>query len=109
MKSLHIRLWRALSPVALLGILVYFLASCQPKAPKYTAYLFAYFTGNGPGEEQVHYAISNDGYHYQALNNNEPVIQSKDISRSGGVRDPHILRGKDGIFYMVLTDLIGIR
>lgn len=69
------------------------------------AYLFAYFVGNGPGQEQVHYAISMDGYNYKALNGNKPVIDSRDISASGGVRDPHILRGEDGKFYMVLTDL----
>lgn len=71
----------------------------------FSAYLFAYFTGNGPGEEQLRYAVSTDGYNYKALNNNEPVINSKVISTSGGVRDPHILRGEDGMFYMVLTDL----
>ncbi|MGB8716174.1 MAG: glycoside hydrolase family 43 protein, partial [Rhodanobacteraceae bacterium] len=68
-------------------------------------YLFAYFTGNGKGEEAVHYALSPDGYHFYALNNDEPIIDTKDISKAGGVRDPHILRGEDGMFYMVLTDL----
>lgn len=71
----------------------------------FVAYLFAYFTGNGPGEEQVRYALSSDGYNYRALNGNNPVIDSKVISTSGGVRDPHILRGEDGNFYMALTDL----
>lgn len=71
----------------------------------YAAYLFAYFTGSGPGQEQVRYAVSIDGYNYRALNSNESVIDSKEISTSGGVRDPHILRGKDGVFYMALTDL----
>ena len=52
------------------------MTSCQPQAPQYTAYLFAYFTGNAPGQEQVHYAISKDGYNYRALNNNQPVIAS---------------------------------
>lgn len=84
---------------------VLFFFSCQPKTLNPTAYLFAYFTGNGPGEEQIHYAISKDGYNYRALNDNQPVIESKDISESGGVRDPHILRGQDGNFYMVVTDL----
>ncbi|WP_423738497.1 family 43 glycosylhydrolase [Christiangramia crocea] len=81
--------------------------SCSGAKPEreYTSYLFAYFTGNGPGEESVHYAISNDGYNFYALNNNNPVLNSDDISNSGGVRDPHILRGEDGNFYMVLTDL----
>ncbi|NDV66973.1 family 43 glycosylhydrolase [Bacteroides sp. 224] len=72
----------------------------------YVAYLFAYFTGNKVEDEQVHYAISADGYNYFALNNNTPIINSKDISSTGGVRDPHILRGQDGkTFYMVLTDM----
>lgn len=71
-----------------------------------TAYLFVYFTGNNVEEEAVRYAISADGYHYFNLNNNQPVIDSKTISSTGGVRDPHILRGDDGkTFYMVLTDM----
>lgn len=71
-----------------------------------TAYLFVYFTGNKVEEEAVRYAVSTDGYHYYHLNNNKPVIDSKTISSTGGVRDPHILRGDDGkTFYMVLTDM----
>jgi arabinoxylan arabinofuranohydrolase len=71
-----------------------------------TAYLFVYFTGNNVDEEAVRYAISADGYHYYNLNNNKAVIDSKTISSTGGVRDPHILRGDDGkTFYMVLTDM----
>lgn len=53
----------------------------------------------------MRYAISGDGYNYVALNDNNPVVDPKMISSSGGVRDPHILRGEDGTFYMVLTDL----
>lgn len=92
--------------ISFFSLLALVLTSCSTtKEPQYAAYLFAYFTGNGPEREQVHYAISKDGYNYRALNNNQPVIDSKDISTSGGVRDPHILRGHDGNFYMVLTDL----
>ena len=93
--------------ILFIGIIILFTWSCEMPndQAKISAYLFAYFTGNGPGEEQVHYAISTDGYHYRALNGNKPVIDSKDISTSGGVRDPHILRGEDGNCYMVLTDL----
>ncbi len=86
-------------------LIVGLLSSCKEKSNEYSGYLFAYFTGNGPGEEQIHYALSEDGYHYKALNNNKPIVDSKDISNSGGVRDPHILRGQDGSFYMVVTDL----
>lgn len=71
-----------------------------------TAYLFVYFTGNNVADESIHFAISPDGYHYLALNNNQPVIDSKTISSTGGVRDPHILRCQDGkTFYMVATDM----
>lgn len=71
-----------------------------------TAYLFVYFTGNRVEEEAVNYAVSADGYHYHSLNSNKPVLDSKVISSTGGVRDPHILRGDDGkTFYMVLTDM----
>ncbi|MBD8488166.1 family 43 glycosylhydrolase [Echinicola sp. CAU 1574] len=78
---------------------------CSTPPQNTEAYLFTYFTGNGPGEESVHYAISKDGFDFRALNNNQPVISADTISTRGGVRDPHILRGEDGSFYMVLTDL----
>ena len=72
----------------------------------YVAYLFTYFTGNQVEEEAIHYAISADGYNYFSLNNNKPVVDSKIISSTGGVRDPHLLRSEDGkCFYMVVTDM----
>ncbi|MCJ8164307.1 family 43 glycosylhydrolase [Pontibacter sp. E15-1] len=72
-----------------------------------TAYLFTYFTGNSKDEEAIRFALSTDGYTYRALNNNKPVILSEKISSTGGVRDPHILRGADGkTFYMVVTDMV---
>lgn len=72
-----------------------------------TAYLFTYFTGNSKAEEAIRFAVSTDGYHYKALNNNNPVLSSKKISSTGGIRDPHILRGEDGkTFYMVATDMV---
>jgi arabinoxylan arabinofuranohydrolase len=74
---------------------------------KTTAYLFAYFTGNSGNEEAIRFAVSNDGYNFRALNNNQPVIDSEQISSTGGVRDPHILRSEDGkTFYMVATDMV---
>jgi len=74
------------------------------KNDKMSAYLFSYFSG-GDGE-QIRFAVSADGYEWFALNGNEPIISSEEISSSGGVRDPHILRGNDGkTFYMVVTDM----
>lgn len=73
----------------------------------YVAYLFTYFTGNHISEEAVCYAVSMDGYTYWALNDGKPVLDSKVISSTGGVRDPHILRSQDGhTFYMVVTDMV---
>ncbi|MCV9387371.1 family 43 glycosylhydrolase [Reichenbachiella ulvae] len=88
--------------LGMLGLL--FFSSCQEE-PQFESYLFAYFVGNGPGQEAIHYALSDDGFNYYALNGNQPIVDSKSISTSGGVRDPHILRGEDGLFYMVVTDL----
>lgn len=80
--------------------------SVLPKDEKPTAYLFTYFTGNAPGEEAIRYAVSTDGYNFKALNGNQPVLDNAVISTTGGIRDPHILRGADGkTFYMVATDL----
>lgn len=73
----------------------------------YAGYLFAYFKGNAVEDEAVCYAISKDGYNYLALNNNKPVLDSKTISSTRGVRDPHILRTEDGnTFFMVVTDMV---
>lgn len=98
---------QVLEPVKIIffGILLLMLSSACTDENKKEAYLFAYFNGNGPGQEQVHYAISRDGYNYKALNGNQPVVESKNISSSGGVRDPHIIRKEDNNgFYMVATD-----
>ena len=70
------------------------------------SYLFVYFTGNNKDEEQIRFALSENGYNFKALNQNQPVIKSEEISVTGGVRDPHILRSENGkIFYMVATDM----
>ncbi len=82
-------------------------ASAAIQSTEYAGYLFAYFTGNDKSGEAVRYAISYDGLNYRALNGNRPVLDSETIGSTGGVRDPHILRGADGeTFYMVLTDMV---
>ena len=92
--------------LSLLAIISIFIFSGCSIKPDTKGYLFVYFTGNGPGQEAIRFAVSEDGFHYRALNQNKPVIDSKKISSTGGVRDPHILRRTDGkSFYMVATDL----
>ena len=68
-------------------------------------YLFAYFTGNNPEQEQIMYAVSDDGFCYSPLNGGKPVLASDSIARTGCVRDPHILRTPGGEFLMVATDM----
>ena len=74
---------------------------------EFEGYLFAYFEGGGNimKQEQLRFALSNDGINWRALNENRPIIASDTISESGGIRDPHILRGEDGKFYLVATDM----
>ncbi len=73
----------------------------------FNGYLFAYFEGSGEAkqQEQLRFALSNDGVNWRALNENRPVVASDTISESGGIRDPHILRGEDNRFYIVATDM----
>lgn len=97
-----------LTPLITLLVFITLCAGCGQKtaSEKANGYLFVYFTGNDPGEEAIRYAVSTDGYNFKALNGNKPVLDNAKISTTGGVRDPHILRGADGkTFYMVATDL----
>lgn len=70
----------------------------------YNAYLFAYFPNNY--DENLYYAISTDGFNYTPLNNGRAIIASSTYTLTGGIRDPHILRGEDGVFRMVCTDMV---
>ena len=79
----------------------------QPMDPdEMVAYLFTYFNSNAPEDEQICYALSDDGYNFTPLNHGAPVITSDTIALTQCVRDPHILRCEDGkTFYMVATDM----
>ena len=83
------------------------MSSCKGKESNepYVGYLFAYFNGNAPWQEQICFALSADGYNYTPLNDGNPIISSDTIANKRAVRDPHILRGEDGYFYMVVTDM----
>jgi hypothetical protein len=71
----------------------------------FSSYLFAYFTGNSGTQEAIRFALSADGKNFKALNSNNPVISSDTIAQMKAVRDPHIYRGPDNNFYMVVTDM----
>lgn len=70
------------------------LASCTEK----DMYLFSYFKGNG--EDGLHFAYSEDGYHWKDLSEHsflKPELSDKLM------RDPCIILGGDGRYHMVWT------
>lgn len=74
-----------------------------PVVSKKDAYLFVYFTGNEPEQEQIHFAVSKDGYNFSALNDYKSTVEHN-LGKTS-VRDPYILRGQDGYFYIIGTDM----
>ena len=50
-------------------------------------------------------AISYDGYTFTAVNEGKPVIGGDSIAAQHGIRDPHICRAPNGMFYIAMTDL----
>ena len=81
-----------------------FEAECEiPYEDKEVAYLFAYFLGNAPEQERLSYAISFDGYHFNALNGGKAVWQSS--VGTGCIRDPYIFKGQDGLWHLLATDM----
>lgn len=71
----------------------------------YEAYVFAYFTGEGSSTgEQIYFSTSEDGLHWTAMNEGDPVLTS--TMGEKGLRDPFIIRSPEGDrFYLIATDL----
>lgn len=69
----------------------------------YQNYLFVYFPSNS--DENLYYAISKNGFDYDPINGGKSFLLADTTTIMGGLRDPHILRGVDGWFYMVVTDM----
>lgn len=78
-----------------------------PEQKEYSAYVYTYFQGNihGKGESQnIHAAVSEDGFFWKALNNNEPILTAELGTK--GVRDSFLIRSPEGDrFYLIGTDL----
>ncbi|MCR5181049.1 MAG: glycoside hydrolase family 43 protein [Bacteroidaceae bacterium] len=94
-------------------LLLLFLAACffaearqlsttEREDKNYDAYLMVYHKDQDHG---LHMAVSRDGYNWQALNGDRPIIGGDTIAVQHGIRDPHIFRGPDGAFYLSMTDL----
>lgn len=81
------------------GVLKY----AKPAESKGGGYLFCYFVGNAPEEERIHFAVSRDGYNFEPLNENKEVIIQTLGKKS--VRDPYLLKGEDGFYYIIGTDM----
>jgi len=97
---------RTLLLMMLLGLMLMSGTAKTTDTP-FAGYLFAYFEGGGDQKlmEQLRFAVSEDARNWYALNGNRPIVASDSISESGGIRDPHILRGEDGCYYIVATDM----
>ncbi|MEO7493440.1 MAG: glycoside hydrolase family 43 protein [Massilia sp.] len=75
-----------------------------PASDPYAGYLLVHFTDGRPDGEQIYFATSKDGLHWQDLNKMQPVLTS-DIGDKG-LRDPSIVRSAKGDkFYILATDL----
>ena len=92
-------------------ILLYFIALVLPingqtiDESQFSRYLFAYFVGSGDQQEYLRFGLSRDAINWRALNSNRPIVASDTISKTHGIRDPHILRGEHGEFLVVATDM----
>ena len=84
---------------------------CVMAAPKalteddYAGYLFGHFIGEGEAnQEQIYFAVSDDGLNFKDMNNGNPVLVSTVGEK--GVRDPYLYRSAEGDrFFLIATDL----
>jgi hypothetical protein len=68
----------------------------------FAGYVMVYFKDQ---TQSAYMAVSRDGYTFTDLNNGQPIFDGAKLAEQKGVRDPHIARGQDGGFYLVMTDL----
>lgn len=73
-----------------------------PTEKEMSAYLMVYFKDETHG---LYMALSPDGYTFTDVNNGEPVMSADTVAAQKGIRDPHIMRGPDNLFYLTMTDL----
>lgn len=73
-----------------------------PREQATSAYLLTYFKEH---VHSLHFAISRDGYTFTDVNDGQPVLSGAAIADQKGIRDPYLMRGPDGAFYLTMTDL----
>lgn len=79
-------------------LLAFLFSGCQDQ--KGNIYLFSSFRDNG--QDGLHLAFSRDGYHWNALKNDQSFLRPE-VSPDKLMRDPCIITGNDGRFHMVWT------
>ena len=93
---------KVFSAVSLAALLVIGIGLSATSANSYDGpgyLLFTSFKGNGDG---LHLAISQDGYHWTALDSNNLFLKPT-IGTEKLMRDPCIVQAADGVFHMVWT------
>lgn len=71
---------------------------------EYAGYIMSFFGGNDD-KKTVHLAYSYDGEHFYPLNNGETILMdSKKRLRYQELRDPFVMRKKDGSFAILATN-----
>jgi hypothetical protein len=68
----------------------------------FDGYLMVYFKDR---DQCAYMAVSRDGYAFTDLNTGQAIFNGGELAEQKGVRDPHIMRGPDGGFYLAMTDL----
>ncbi|WP_207424025.1 glycoside hydrolase family 43 protein [Desertivirga brevis] len=69
-------------------------------AKKKPIWAFCYFKGNGA--DGLHLAYSEDGLTWKALKNDSSFLRPQ-VSKDKLMRDPNIIKGRDGLYHMVWT------
>lgn len=92
----------ALLLVLVAGFTFMHAAPSVPLEKDMAAYLLVYFKDE---THSPYFALSRDGYTFGDVNGGKPIMDGTTLAEQKGIRDPHILRGPDGSFYLVMTDL----
>ena len=84
----------------LIVILSLLLGGCSSQSQDGEVYLFSFFRDNG--EDGLYLAYSHNGYEWKELGENQSFLTPQ-AGKDKLMRDPCIIRGKDGKFHMVWT------
>jgi hypothetical protein len=75
------------------------LAGIGAWAAEKECFLYAFF--RDPGSSGVYFALSEDGYRFEALNGDKPWIAPQHEKML--MRDPYLTRGPDGVYHLLWT------